>query len=48
MGVGVLGYWTRNAVTYRALLLDSLMLEAEGGDNHSTPVEDDETAKGEL
>ena len=31
VGVGVLAYWAHTAVTYRKLLLDSLMLEPEGG-----------------
>ena len=36
-GVGVLAYWTRNAITYRKLLLDSLMLEPEGGEYDDSP-----------
>lgn len=40
IGLGVLTYWARTAITYRKLLLDSLMLEPEGGDDSS----DDEDA----
>jgi hypothetical protein len=41
VGVGVLAYWARNAATYRQLLLDSLMLEAEGGDCDESPRDED-------
>ena len=30
VGFGVLAYWARTAITYRKLLLDSLMLEPNG------------------
>ncbi|MBC8353263.1 MAG: hypothetical protein H8E66_14795 [Planctomycetes bacterium] len=31
VGLGVLGYWARTAITYRKLLLESLILEPNGG-----------------
>lgn len=43
VGIGVLAYWARNAITYRQLLLDSLMLETEGGD-YDEPASDDDAA----
>ncbi len=41
VGVGVLAYWTRNAITYRKLLLDSLMLDPEGGDCDGVSSDED-------
>lgn len=43
LGLGLLAYWARTAITYRKLLLDSLMLEPEGGDCDES-TSDDETA----
>ncbi|MDA1051897.1 MAG: hypothetical protein O3C40_15635 [Planctomycetota bacterium] len=41
VGVGVLVYWARTAITYRKLLLDSLMLEPGGGDDDESPSDED-------
>lgn len=39
-GLGVLIYWARTAITYRKLLLASLMLEPEGDDYDDMPPEE--------
>lgn len=39
-GLGVLIYWARTAITYRKLLLASLMFEPEGGDHDNVPAEE--------
>ena len=41
IGLGVLTYWARTAVTYRKLLLDSLMLEPSGEDDDDSPAGED-------
>lgn len=41
LGVGVLAYWAHTVVTYRKLLLDSLMLEPQGGDSDDSPRDEE-------